>query len=125
MASILRLERRLDPPPRSQIRQRINEYARAALQVVDRDLLIDVVAGIRFAGEPHAERDRAREALGVCAAAGDGRLGERTRRLFVIGEQSADQLRVRVEDELRVLEVAAGNERRAARGGELRDERVE
>src|SRR5205814_8891638 len=100
MASILRLERRLDPPPRSQIRQRINEYAGAALQVVDRDLLIDVVAGIGLAGEPHAERDRAREAFGVRAAAGDGRFSARAGRLGVIVEQAADQLRVRIQAEL-------------------------
>src|SRR5207253_1255183 len=85
----------------------------------------DVVAGIWLAGEPHAECDRAREAFRVRAAAGDGRLGAGAGGLRVIVEQAPDQFCVRIEDELRVPEVAAGDNRRAARCGELRDERLE
>src|ERR1051326_4155708 len=73
----LRGERLLDLLPSREIGQRIDQHARPLLQILDRDLLVDVVTRIRLAGEPHAEGDRVRKTFRIRAAAGDRRLHTR------------------------------------------------
>ena len=93
----LRLERLVDSRSAHDIRQCVNQYVRAALQVVDRNFLVDVVSRIRLPGEPHAEGDRVRESFRVGSAAGDGGLRARAGRLRVIVEETTNQFRVRIE----------------------------
>src|SRR5215203_2539497 len=60
---------------------------------------------LRLAGEPHAEGDRVRQALGVGAAAGDGRLFALAGGARVDVHQALDDLGVRVEAERLVEKV--------------------
>src|ERR1051326_5394646 len=84
----LRSKRLLDLLSRREVGERVDQDARSLLQILDRDLLVDVVARIRLAREPHAEGDRVRKTFRIRAAAGDRRLHTRAGCLRVVIEQA-------------------------------------
>jgi hypothetical protein len=62
-------ERLFDLCSGCEIHQRMDQHARATLQVRNRDLLVHVVTRIRLARKPHPERDRVRQSLRVGSSA--------------------------------------------------------
>src|SRR5512140_525780 len=56
-ARLLRLQRVLHGWFGREVAQRFDQHVKAALQIGERDVLVDVVAGIGLAGKPHAEGD--------------------------------------------------------------------
>src|SRR5207237_10675541 len=98
-----------------------DEDVRSAVQVGDGYLLVAVVPRVRFAGEPHAEGDRTRQPLRIGAAPRDRRRGVLTGRAAVRRHQSPHDLRIAIEGERLVLEIASGAQGGAASRGESGD----
>src|SRR5258708_30914304 len=66
------LERFYDGGAGGEVADGFDQHVEATLQIGHRHLLVDVVAGIGLAGEPHSESDRVPDPLRIGAPARDG-----------------------------------------------------
>src|SRR5260370_7815851 len=69
-----------------QVGQRMKQDSGPEVKVGDRNMLVDVVTGIRLSRKPHAKGDRAWESLGVSAPARNRRSFRASHRLPVVLE---------------------------------------